>query len=136
MLGLQDRTSNRVVSRGSLLSQTPAQAGQSEDSGRDVGRRNSAAGGVVRSPRAAAKEVSPVGFPFVAPIILKCHRGPNGHGWRVWTKFWVFEDVTLEAAQSKALEIFPKAVFVVYFPDLRPHRPRKKRRRSPRGELA
>lgn len=72
-----------------------------------------------------------IGYPFPEPILLKCHRGPNGHGWRVWTKFWVFEGLTLEAAQAKALEIFPKAVFLVYFPNPKPRRPRHRRRRYP-----
>jgi hypothetical protein len=54
----------------------------------------------------------------------------------VWTKFWVFEGLTLEAAQAKALEIFPKAVFLVFFPDPKPRRPRRRRRRRYPSELA
>jgi hypothetical protein len=79
--------------------------------------------------------VSPAPYPVVEPIVLKCHRQPLGVGWRVWTKRWVFEDVTLEGAQRKALEVFPKALFIVHFPDPKPPRPRRRRRKT-RGELA
>ena len=59
-------------------------------------------------------------------FLFKCVRRPLG--WRVYADHWVFEDATLDGAQRDALEVYPKAVFIIYFPG--PKRQRRKRRRS------
>lgn len=69
---------------------------------------------IVEAPAAATTEDGAAGQ-HQGTIILHCFHSRNHNEWRVKKEPWVFRADTLEAVQKKALEIYPKAFFLVHF---------------------
>lgn len=57
--------------------------------------------------------------------LLKVIKAP--FGWRIEAGQWCFEGASAERVQAKAREVFPDAIFLVYFYGPRPFRRLRKR---------